>query len=149
MATLQRWDPFKDLMDIHSGLNQLFSRAYAGDASDQIRGADWSPVLDVYESVDRFVVTIELPGLRPDQVDISVEDGRLTISGERKFYEAVNQDSFHRVERRFGGFSRTLSLPTTADPDRIEAAFENGLLTITVPKREEAKPRKITVKATA
>jgi HSP20 family protein len=143
---VSRWDPFRDLMSIQGDLNELFGRAFGqGEAS---RGASWAPVLDVFEDKERFTITVELPGLGPKDVDISVEEGVLTISGERSFYREMDEAGFHRVERRFGTFARTLNLPTTADPNRIEASFDAGLLTITVPKKEEAKPRKIQVKAT-
>jgi HSP20 family protein len=145
---VSRWDPFRDLMSIQGELNQLFGRAF-GSESEAARGASWAPVLDVFEDKDRFVIVIELAGLGPDDVEISVEEGTLAVSGERKFYESMDEAGFHRVERRFGTFARSLSLPSTADVSRIEAGFEAGLLTITVPKKEEARPRKIQVKATA
>lgn len=143
---VSRWDPFRDLMSIQGDLNELFGRAFGqGEAA---RGASWAPVLDVFEDKDRFVIKVELPGLGPDDVDISVEEGTLTVSGERRFYQEMEEGGFHRIERRFGTFARSLNLPSTADPDRIEASFDAGVLTITVPKKEEAKPRKIQVKAT-
>jgi HSP20 family protein len=106
------------------------------------------PALDVYEGKDKYVISVELPGVEPADVDISVEDSTLTIRGERKFYQEVDEDSFHRVERRYGAFSRSLALPQTANTDAIEASFDRGVLTIEVPKAEAAKPKKITVKAT-
>ena len=142
---VSRWDPFRDLMSIQNELNRLFSRTFGGETEGP-RGA-WVPSVDVYETGDRFVVHAELPGVSADQVDISVEDSTLTIQGERRFYEGVDEGSFHRLERRFGPFARTLALPQTADPNRIEASFDAGILTIEIPKREEAKPRKVTIKA--
>jgi HSP20 family protein len=145
---VSRWDPFRDLMSIQGELNQLFGRAFGGE-TEAARGTSWAPVLDVFEDKDRFVIKIELAGLGPDDVEISVEEGTLTVSGERSFYQEMDEAGFHRVERRFGTFARSLSLPSTADAARIEAGFDAGLLTITVPKKEEARPRKIQVKATA
>ena len=142
-----RWDPFRDLMSIQSELNRLFGRTYAGGESGTQTGT-WMPALDVFETEDKFVVKVELPGLNPDEVDVSVEDSTLTIRGERKFYENVPDDSFHRVERRYGAFQRSLSLPPTADAERIEASFDRGVLSVEVPKAEQAKPKKIQVKAT-
>jgi HSP20 family protein len=144
---VSRWDPFRDLMSIQGDLNELFGRAFG--QGESAREASWAPVLDVFEDKDRFVIKVELPGLGPQDVDISVEEGTLTISGERKFYRELEEGGFHRIERRFGTFARSMNLPSTADPNRIEASFDTGLLTITVPKKEEAKPRKIQVKATA
>ncbi len=143
---MARWDPFRDLMSIQNELNRLFGRTYAGEAGSGTGGA-WVPPLDIYETEDRFVVTLELPGIAAEDVDVSVEDSTLTVRGERKFYSEVDEDSFHRVERRYGQFVRSLSLPSTADAERIQASFDKGILTIEVPKAEQAKPRKITVKA--
>jgi HSP20 family protein len=144
---MARWDPFRDLMSIQNELNRLFGRTYAGDtATSGVSGA-WVPPLDIYETGDKFVVTLELPGLEADDVDVSVEDSTLTVRGERRFYSEVDEESFHRVERRYGQFVRSLSLPSTADAEHIQASFDKGVLTIEVPKAEQAKPRKITVKA--
>jgi HSP20 family protein len=144
---ISRWDPFRDLMSIQNELNRLFGRTYAGGESEAGSGT-WMPALDVFETQDKFIVKVELPGLNPDEVDVSVEDSTLTIRGERKFYEDVSDDSFHRVERRYGAFQRSLSLPQTADAERIEASFDRGVLTVEVPKAEQAKPKKIQIKAT-
>jgi HSP20 family protein len=144
---MSRWDPFRDLMSIQSELNQLFGRTFGGEG-ERVRGADWVPPLDVHETSDRFVITVELPGLGPEDVDISVEDNVLTLTGERRFYSDRSDDEFHRIERRYGTFVRSLTLPATADASAIEVSFDAGVLTVTVPKREEAKPRKIQVKAT-
>lgn len=143
---ITRWDPFRDLMGIQNEMNRLFGRTYGGDMGESARGA-WTPALDVYETKENFVITMELPGLSADDVDISVEDSTLMVRGERKFYAEQNEDSFHRIERRFGEFTRSLTLPSTADAENIKASFDQGVLTIEVPKKEEAKPRKIAIKA--
>jgi len=145
-SSVMRWDPFRDLMSIQSELNRLFGRTYAGGDAGAGAGA-WAPPLDIYETDDRFVVSVELPGVDPDSVDVSVEDSTLTIQGERRFQSEVSEESFHRVERRYGQFVRSLSLPSTANAEAITASFDKGVLTIEVPKMEQAKPRKITVKA--
>ena len=147
MATLTRWDPFRDLMGIQNELNRLFGRTYAGGETTGANGA-WMPALDIYESKEKYVISVELPGIEPGDVDISVEDSTLSIRGERTFYQEVDEDSFHRVERRYGAFSRSLALPQTANAQNIEASFDRGVLTIEVPKAEEAKPKKISIKAT-
>ncbi|MFN2590820.1 MAG: Hsp20/alpha crystallin family protein [Actinomycetota bacterium] len=146
MATLSRWDPFRDLMGIQNEFNRLFGRTYGGEAGPGDSGA-WMPAIDIYEGKDKYVISVELAGVEPADVDISVEDSTLTVRGERKFYREVDEDSFHRVERRYGAFSRSLSLPQTANADAIEASFDRGVLTVEIPKVEEAKPKKITVKA--
>ena len=143
-----RWDPFRDLMSIQNELNRLFGRTYAGSGSGTT-GRAWVPPLDIFETKDRYVVNVELAGVAPDSVELSVEDSTLTIKGERGFYLDVPEEAFHRVERRYGPFARSLTLPPTANADRIEASFDKGVLTIQVPKAEEAKPKKIAIKATS
>jgi HSP20 family protein len=147
MANVMRWDPFRDLMSIQNELNRLFGRTYAGDAGLGTSAGAWLPPLDIYETDRSFVVKVELPGVEPDSVDVSIEDNVLTVQGERKFYSEVDEESFHRVERRYGQFARSLTLPATADAEAITASFDKGVLSIEVPKVEQAKPRKITVKA--
>ena len=150
MMAVSRWDPFRDLMSIQNELNRLFGRTYAGTDAATVQGGSgaWVPALDIFETKDHYVVTMELAGIEPEDVDISVEDSTLTVSGERQFYTDVPEEAFHRVERRYGSFVRSLSLPPTANADEISASFDKGVLTVQVPKREEAKPKKITIKAT-
>jgi HSP20 family protein len=145
---VSRWDPFRDLMSIQNELNRLFGRTYAGSESGVgATGGSWVPPLDIYETKEKYVVKMELPGISADQVDVSVEDSTLSVSGEREFYSDVPEEAFHRVERRYGSFTRSLSLPPTANPEGIDASFDKGVLTIEVPKAEEARPKKITIKA--
>jgi len=149
-SNMMRWDPFRDLMSIQNELNRLFGRTYAGGDGDSggstLAGA-WVPPIDIFETKDTFVVSMELPGIEPDAVDVSVEDSVLTVKGERRFSSDVDEDSFHRVERRYGQFVRTLSLPATADAEKVVATFDKGVLTIEIPKSEQAKPRKIEIRA--
>ena len=144
-----RWDPFRDLMSIQNELNRLFGRTYGGEAGPPAATGAWVPPLDVYDTNEHFVVTMDLPGIEPDSVDVTVEDSTLTVSGSREVSSEMQEENYLRVERRYGQFSRSLSLPPSADPTRIEARFDKGVLTIQVPKAEEAKPKKITIKATA
>ena len=145
---LERWDPFRDLMSIQNELNRLFGRTYGGGESGAGTSGGWVPALDVYETQDRFVVAVELPGIDPADVEVSVEDSTLSIKGQRDFfYKDASEESVRRIERRYGQFTRSLTLPPTANAEKVEATFDKGVLTIQVPKREEAKPRKITVKA--
>jgi HSP20 family protein len=145
---LDRWDPFRDLMSIQNELNRLFGRTYGSGEGGSGATGSWVPPLDVFESNDKYVVAVELPGIEPSDVEVSVEDSTLTIKGQRDFfYKDATDDAFRRIERRYGQFTRTLTLPTTADVEKVDASFDKGVLTIEVPKREEAKPRKITVKA--
>jgi HSP20 family protein len=146
MSMLERWDPFRELMSIQNELNRLFGRTFGSE--DLGTTGTWVPPLDVYETPDKFVAAVELPGIDPSDIEVSVEDSTLTIKGHREFvYKDATDDAFRRIERRYGQFSRSLTLPATADPDKVEASFDKGVLTVEVRKREEARPRRITVRA--
>lgn len=145
---LVRWDPFRDLVSIQDELSRLFGRTYGGsEALRPSAGGVWMPSMDVYETEDKIVAKLELPGIDPNNVDVSVEDSTLTISGAREFSDEVKEESYHRVERRYGSFTRAITLPHTADAEKVNANFDNGVLTIEVAKAEKAKPKKIQVKA--
>jgi HSP20 family protein len=153
-----RWDPFRDLMSIQNELNRLFDRTMSGPEGQSESGrhelatasqSSWVPALDVYEADDRIELALDLPGIDPENVDVTVEDSTLTVSGSREFRSDVEQDGFRRVERRYGSFARSLGLPATADAEHIEASFDKGVLTIAIPKREESKPKRIEIKASA
>ncbi|HTG47848.1 MAG TPA: Hsp20/alpha crystallin family protein [Actinomycetota bacterium] len=136
---LTRWDPFRDMKAVEDDLDRLVGRAYARTT--------WVPALDVRESDDHFELTLDLPGIEPDQVNVSYEDGMLTVTGKREFTDEAKGDTWHRIERGFGTFARSVRLPRTADPEKIEAHFDKGVLAISVPKVEAAKPRTIEVTA--
>lgn len=146
--TLVRWDPFRDLVSIQDELNRLFGRTFTGmEPTRPLAGGTWMPALDVYETEDKFVAKLELPGIESGDVDVSVEDSTLTISGKREFRSEVKEEEYHRIERRYGSFVRSIGLPQTADTEKVEASFDKGVLTVEVPKIERAKPKKITVTA--
>jgi HSP20 family protein len=150
MADITRWDPFRDLVSIQDELNRLFGRTFSGSEMTRpgISGS-WMPAIDVYETTDKIVVSAELPGLDPKEVEVSVEDSTLTIGGQRNFEQEADEQNYHRVERRYGSFTRSIRLPQTADAEKIQARFDKGVLTVEVPKREEARPKRVEVKATA
>lgn len=133
------WDPLRDFALAREALDRYTGRPLAGNA--------WTPALDVRERDDRFVVTLDLPGMEPSDVEVTFEDGTLTIRGSREFTEEEKDETYHRIERSFGSFARSVRLPRVADDEKIEASFDKGVLTVDVPKREEAKPRTIDVKA--
>jgi HSP20 family protein len=148
--SVSRWDPFQDLLAIQDEMNQLFGRAVgqgSGRSQSQAGERMWAPALDISERKDAYVVTVEVPGIKADDLDITLEDGLLTIKGERRFTQESSEQQFHRVERRYGSFRRSITLPSQVQAEQIEASFEDGVLEVTVPKAEEAKPKKITVRA--
>ena len=147
--TIVRSDTFRDLVSIQDEL-RLFGRTFTGvEATRPTAAGSWMPAMDVFETEDEIVATVELPGIDPDDVEVAVEDSTLTISGSREFSSEVREESFHRIERRYGSFSRAITLPQTADTEKVEAAFDKGVLTVEVPKVEKAKPKKIQIKAEA
>lgn len=140
---LVRWSPARDLagMEIER-LNRMFDNLY-GEAFQ--RG--WVPAVDVYETGDHEVVLkAELPDMKREDINLTFENGVLTIKGERKFSTEVKREDYHRIERQHGSFTRSFTLPNTVDPSRISATYKDGLLTIRLPQREEAKPKQIAVK---
>jgi len=134
---LATWDPFRDLLGAEEGFDRLLGRAGNGGA--------WVPSLDVQESEDRFEATMDLPGLEPGDVRVTFESGVLTVSGSREFTSEEEKKTYHRIERSYGSFARSVRLPRTADGEHIEATFDKGVLTVSVPKAEAAKPRTIEV----
>lgn len=142
-----RWEPFRDLVSTHDHFNQLFNGTFArafGDQQEVSRRA-WIPPVDIYETGDSLVLKAELPGINPDDVEIRVEGGTLYLKGERKFEKDAKEENLHRVERPYGKFSRSFLLPSSIDSDRVKAEYQHGVLTLTMPKREEAKPRSIKI----
>jgi len=143
-----RWDPFRDLIAIQERMNRLFETALSGtDFGEQEAGiGSWSPVSDMEETADAVVVRCELPGLDRDQIDIDLSGNVLTVKGERKVLHQTERDQYHRIERAYGPFVRRFTLPASVDPERILASFVDGVLNVTLPKRPDSKPRKITVR---
>ena len=144
--TIVRWEPLRELNSLQSEMNRLFNTVFdppAGTSGNVLRR--WMPAMDLVESADHFVLRADLPGMSEDDVAIEFEDGTLTISGERKAEHEDSKEGFHRVERSFGAFSRSLTLPPGIDADAVTAAFDRGVLEIRVPKPEQRKPRKIAI----
>ncbi len=139
---LVRWDPFRDLTALQNEVNRLFTRATGGDVAER---QSWTPAIDVVETDNAIELKAELAGMKPEDINIEVQDNVLTVSGERRFEEEVKEDKFYRIERRYGSFSRSLALPPTVDETKVEANYENGVLHIKVHKAEIVKPKKITV----
>jgi len=146
---LVRWEPVRELNSLQQEMNRLFSTFFdtptAGNGASSARR--WIPAMDLVETDDHFVLKADLPGLGDDDVNIEIQDGTLTISGERKSETEKREKGWYRVERSFGRFSRSLSLPEGVDADRIEASFDKGVLEVRIPKPEERKPRRIEIGA--
>ena len=148
-GTLVRWDPFRDLASLHNRVGRLFEEGLCGLRGDQREEAldsrAWAPAVDILEKDNEIVLRADLPGIDPKDVDIQVQNGTLTLRGERKFESDVKEDNFRRVERVYGSFVRSFSLPQTVDSEHVAAEYKNGVLEVTLPKRPEAKPRQIKV----
>lgn len=138
--TLVRWNPARELASMEiDRLNHMLNDFYGGSRS-------WLPAVDIFETNDReYVVKAELPDMKREDINVTFENGVLTITGERKAEFDVNEGTFHRSERAYGRFSRSFTLPATVDANRINAGYKDGVLTIRVPQREEAKPKQIAV----
>ena len=143
-----KYDPFRELRSLQDEVNRLFGSTMSRGGSDEDTfGGGWSPRVDIYENKDNLVIEAELPGMKPENVDISIENNVLTIQGKREFEKKDEGDNFHRVERHYGSFTRSFTLPPTVNSEDASANFENGVLNLTLAKREEAKPRRIEIKA--
>ena len=148
-----RWEPFRDLVGIQDRMNRLFDEAFRGvsrGASDEdwALGGSWAPAVDIYEQGGAIVLQAELPGVDSKDVDIRVENNTLTLRGQRQLDKEIKREDYHRVERAYGTFSRVFTLPTVVDTQSIKADFKDGMLRLTLPKREEAKPKQISINIT-
>ena len=140
-----KYDPFKELRGLHNEMNRLFTGNLEGQNSVEFARGAWSPSVDIYEDKDRLIVEAELPGMSRDDFELTVENNVLTLKGERKFEKKTEGDNYHRVERSYGSFTRQFTLPQTVTSDGATADFENGVLRVALPRREETKARKIEI----
>ena len=149
--TLVRWsDPFREFAQLQDRINRVFSNTYGQSDDGLMTSGTWAPPVDIYQTGDHEVVLkAELPDMTREDIDITVDNGTLTIRGEKKFSNEVKEESFHRIERRYGAFSRSFALPQTVDTGKVGAEYKNGVLTVRLPLREEAKPRQIKVDVAA
>jgi len=147
-TTLSRFEPFRGVSTLQEQLNRLFNEAFDRSAEEGSL-TPWAPAVDIFETEHELVVKADLPDIKPEELDIRVENNILTIRGERKFEKKVNENNYLRVERTYGSFSRSFSLANTVKSEAIRAEYKDGVLTLTVPKREEAKPKQIKVNVNA
>ncbi len=146
MTTLVRWDPFREMMQLQNAVDRLFEAELASTMPLWRQSAAWALPLDVIETDDEFIVKASIPGINPDELDISLVDNVLTIKGEIKAEEESEDVRYHLRERRFGMFQRSISLPVPVNADKVEATYENGVLILHIPKAEEVKPKHISIK---
>jgi HSP20 family protein len=144
MRIVTRWEPQRGLTTLQDQINRLFSDSFDRSGEEGSLTA-WAPAVDIYETEHELVVKADLPDIDPKDLDIRVENNILTIRGERKFEKQVNEDKYLRVERSYGSFARSFTLANTVNAEAIKADYQNGVLTLTIPKREEAKPKQIKV----
>ena len=145
MRTMNRWEqPFRGATTLQEHFNRVFGDA-VGRTGEESNLTPWAPAVDIYETEQELVVKADLPEVNPQDLDIRVENNILTIRGERKFENKVNEENYLRIERSYGSFSRSFSLANSVNSDAIKADYQNGVLTLSIPKREEAKPKQIKV----
>jgi HSP20 family protein len=145
-TALRRVDPFQELAGIQERMNQLFRNAFPGFGDDNITSGAWAPAVDIYETAEAVEMTFEIPGVNQKDIKVNIENNLLTVSGERQFEHEDKRNNYHRIERSYGAFQRSFTVPSTIDPNKINAEFENGLLRLTLQKRPETQPRAIEVK---
>ena len=149
MNALRTWDPFKELNEMENRLATMFGRAPVrknGEKDEAMTVAEWAPLVDITEDEKEYLIKAQLPEVKKDDMKVSVQDGILTIAGERKSEKEEKNKKFHRVEWAYGSFSRSFTLPEDADADKVAGDFKDGVLKVHVPKSEKAKPKKIEVK---
>jgi HSP20 family protein len=148
MTNLVRWEPFRDLVSLRDAMDRLFEESYVRPRTDWPASIEAGALaVDVYETEDAVVVKSAIPGVKPEDIGISLTGDTLTIKGETKSEEEVKEENYVRREMRYGSFSRTLTVPTSVVANKAEANVENGVLTLTLPKAEEVKPKAIQIKA--
>ncbi|HEX9629066.1 MAG TPA: Hsp20/alpha crystallin family protein [Pyrinomonadaceae bacterium] len=144
--SIVRYDPFRDLRTLQEEVNRLFSTNLTrGFGEESIGRGAWNPSVDIYENKDHIVLEAELPGMKREDFELSVENNVITLRGERQFEKKEDSDNYHRVERSYGSFTRSFTLPQTVSAEGATAEYKNGVLRVTLPKREEAKARRIEI----
>lgn len=143
---LVKYNPLRDLRSMQDQMNRLLNLSWNHDLpSEDIKEGLWQPAVDIYETADSIVIKAELPDVDQKDIDVRIEDSTLILKGERKHEDEVKKENYHRIERYFGSFQRSFSLPATVDQEKVAASCEKGVLTITLPKREETKPKQISI----
>jgi HSP20 family protein len=146
MTVLTRWEPFREFATLQDRINRVFRDSYSGAGQDEaLTTSSFAPAVDVYEDEHKVSLKIEVPGIDEKDIDVRVENNTLTVHGERKIEKEEKEENYRRVERQYGSFTRTFTLPTTVDSENVSANYDKGVLKITLPKKAEAKPKQIKV----
>ena len=141
-----RWDPFRDLITLREKMNRLFEDTFAARGEEKdFMASTWTPSVDIYETENDVVLTAEIPGIEDKGIEIKIEDSTLSITGERKLEKETKEENYHRIERAYGTFYRSFTIPHNVDQDKIQAEHENGVLKITMPRKPELKPQKVKI----
>jgi len=143
---LGKWEPFRDMLNLRADMDKVFKSFFSGLPEE--REGYWAPIIDIEEDKNNIIVKIEIPGMKKDDIKVAVHGKILSVSGERKQESEVKDKIYHRIERAYGKFSRTITLPSEVDADKIKASYKDGLLRINLPKLESVKPRQIDVEIT-
>ena len=142
------WDPFRDLVSLQERMNRLFDESlHRGQGTESLDRGMWTPAVDIYETEEFIVLVAEIPGMDENDVDVEVNDNVLTLKGQRILEKDVGQESYHRMERSYGSFSRSFTLPKTVDYERISAKYNKGVLEVRMPKTATAKPQQIKIES--
>lgn len=144
---LTRWEPFKEVLSLRDEIDRLFNETFFRPSITEVRGEirDWVPMVDIYEDPERLLIKAELPEMNMKDIDLRIDNNKLTIKGERKLENEDKKENYQRIERVYGSFYRTFSLPSSVDVDKVKATYDKGVLRIDLPKREEVKPKAIPI----
>ncbi|HEY1676647.1 MAG TPA: Hsp20/alpha crystallin family protein [Candidatus Sulfotelmatobacter sp.] len=145
MTVLTRFQPFSEFSTLQDRINRVFRESYSGNQEDALTNSSFAPAVDVYEDEHKVSLKIEVPGIDEKDLDIRVENNTLSVHGERKIEKEEKEENYRRVERQYGSFTRTFTLPQTVDTENVSANYDKGVLNITLPKKAEAKPKQIKV----
>jgi HSP20 family protein len=143
--TLIKWSPKRELLSLQESMNELFEEAFGFPARGRLFEKTFEPLVDIYEDNEKIEVKVELPGMDQKDITVNIEGNVLSIKGEKKFKNEEKKDNYHKIERYYGKFARSFSLPNSVDQDKVKASFKKGVLTLALPKREEVKPKAIQI----
>ena len=145
MTLITRWDPFREFSTLQDRMNRLFRDSFSEGREESLTTSSFAPPVDVYEDEHNVTLKIEVPGIEEKDIDVKIENNVLTVHGERKFEKEEKEENYRRVERQYGSFTRTFTLPNTVDSEKVSADYDKGVLKIALPKKAEAKPKQIKV----